>query len=56
MLGSETTPTGYVTELTERLHQYSRTSSDLKKWLPLLEKKFTKNSKIKIFKNPHVGV
>ena len=45
-LGSEPTPTGYVTEVTERLHHYSSTSSDLKKLLNLIEKKFTKNSKI----------
>ena len=29
MLGSELTPTGYVTEVSERLHYYCRTSSDL---------------------------
>ena len=39
MLEAEPTPTLYVTGVTERLHPYSRTCSDLKKWLPLLEKK-----------------
>ena len=56
MLGSEPTPTGYVAEVSERLHHYCRTSSDLKKMFPSVEKKFIKNSKIKISKNRHVGV
>ena len=57
-LGSEPSSTGYVTEVSERLHHYCRTSSNLKKLLPSVKKKkkFAKNSKIKIFKNPHVGV
>ena len=44
-LGSEPTPTGYVTEVTERLHHYSRTSSDLKKLLPSIEKNSPKIQK-----------
>ena len=56
MLGSEPTPTGYMAEVSEKLHHYCRTNGDLKKLFPSVEKKFVKNSITKIFKNPHVGV
>ena len=55
MLGSETTSTGYVTELTERLHQYSRTSSDLRKLLPSVEKNSPKIQKSKFSKILKLG-
>ena len=49
-MGSEPTPTGYVTEVTERLHPYSSTSSDLKKLLNLIEKYSLKIQKSKFSK------
>ena len=50
MLESKPTPNGHVTEVTERLLQYSRTSSDLKKLLPSVEKNLLKIKKSKFSK------
>ena len=57
-LRPEPTSNGYLIEVTERLHHYSRTNSDLKKLLPSNEKTkiSPKLKKIKISKNPHFGV
>ena len=55
MLGSEPTPTGYVTEVSERLHHYCRTSSNLKKLLPSVEKNLPKIQKSKFSKIPMLG-
>ena len=55
MLGSEPTPTGYVAEVSERLHHYCRTSSDLKKLLPSVEKNLPKIQKSKFSKIPMLG-
>ena len=49
-MGSEPTPTGYVAEVTERLHHNSSTSSDLKKLLNLIEKNSPKIQKSKFSK------
>ena len=55
MLGSEPTPTGYVTEVSERLHHYCRTSSNLKKLLPSAEKNSQKIQNSKYSKIPMLG-